>query len=271
MGSSQRHPSDALLALELADMADRMTGPAFNSGGVAWELKDDGSPVTPVDRQVEEALLSRVRQRHPEDAFVGEEVGSHPGGPRRWMVDGVDGTHSFVSGRPTWGTLIALEVAGEVAVGVATSPGLRRRWWGIPGEGAWTVPLDAGDSGEPTPLGVSAATSMASARATVLPPVDDNQGWRREVGERITSRMTMVPTAGQGPLLVAAGQLEVSVHLWGGPWDYAAFAAIVEGAGGTFSDLWGGRRLDTHTALFTNGAVHDDVLALIRDQLGTDD
>lgn len=261
----------AILALELADVADRVTGPAFKSGVLVWELKDDGSPVTVVDRQVEETLLAEVHQRRPEDAFVGEEVGSHPGGPRRWIVDGIDGTHSFVTGRPTWGTLIALEVDGEVAFGVATSPGMGRRWWGVPGEGAWTASLDAGHSGELTPLRVSQATSIASARAVVLPPVADNQGWRRGVGERVAFRLKMTSVTGHGPLLVAAGQLDVSVHLWGGPWDHAAFAAIVEGAGGRFSDLWGGRRLDTKTALFTNGAVHDDVLALVRDQLGADD
>lgn len=68
---------------------------------------------------------------------------------------------------------------------------------------------------------------------------------------------------GTDRFFVAAGEIEASVHLWGGPWDHAPFAVLVEEAGGRFTDLWGGRRIDTGTAIFSNGIVHESVRSAV--------
>ena len=73
--------------------------------------------------------------------------------------------------------------------------------------------------------------------------------------------MATVTGSGQDPLNVADGSLDGVVVLHGGPWDHAPFVVLVEEAGGRFSDLWGGRRLDTRTAIYSNGDIHDDLRA----------
>ena len=97
--------SDLDLAQELADSADRVSSRYFAAGSVPYQTKADGSPVTAADREVEETLLALVSQRRPEGAFLGEEVGAAGAGQRRWIVDGIDGTHAFVArrnGAPSW-------------------------------------------------------------------------------------------------------------------------------------------------------------------------
>ena len=85
-------------------------------------------------------MLEIVRERRPADGVIGEEIGSHPQpGPRRWILDGIDGTHNYADGRPGWGSTIALEVDGAVTLGLVSAPALARRWWAIVGEGAWTA------------------------------------------------------------------------------------------------------------------------------------
>lgn len=98
----------------------------------------------------------------------------------------------------------------------------------------------------------------------MVPPLADLQGWRHESARRVLDVVRPSPIAGHGPLLVAAGDIEASVHLGGGPWDHAPFVVLVQEAGGRFSDLWGGRRIDTGTAVFTNGPAHEDIRLLAR-------
>jgi histidinol-phosphatase len=89
-------------------------------------------------------------------------------------------------------------------------------------------------------------------------------GWRDQVVQVLADALPTPTVPGHGPLLVAEGSAEASVHLWGGPWDHAPFVVIVEEAGGRFTDLWGGRRIDTATAIFSNARVHDPVQTLAR-------
>jgi len=247
--------ADLELAHELADLADRITTRYFGGGRpVPWQAKEDGSPVTAADAEVEEALRIRVAECRLSDGFLGEEVGATGEGTRRWVVDGIDGTDNFAAGRPEWGTLVALEVAGEIALGVATSPGLGQRWWAARGEGAWTAPLSGGGpSGGPRRLSVS-KRSWREARAAIVPPLEALTGWYLSVAQQIVAGLGGPMSAGFGPLLVPNGQLELAVHLGGGIWDYAVWAILVEEAGGTFGDLWGGRRLDTATAVYANNS-----------------
>src|SRR5205823_7704240 len=101
------------------------------------ETKPDMTPVTEADRGVEWALRDVLAARRPGDAVVGEELGSSGSGPRRWIVDPVDGTKNFVRNIPVWATLIALEDAGSLTVGVVSAPALGRRWWAGRGLGAF--------------------------------------------------------------------------------------------------------------------------------------
>jgi histidinol-phosphatase len=260
---------DLVFALELADLADEVTQRHRAVGPIRVDTKVDGSPVTAADVEIEERMRDCIGRRNPDDGFLGEEVGPSGSFSRRWIVDGIDGTPAFAAGDSEWGTLIALEEDGDIVVGVATSPGLQRRWWGGPGVGAWSDHMVSGRfAGKPVPLSVSQG-SWENARACLLPRLDENAGWRRSVGDQIVRTLAMPEAAGHGPLLVSEGALEVCVCLAGYEWDLAAFVGIVEGAGGEFCDLWGGRRLDTFTAVFANGSIADAVVSLVSEQLGS--
>ena len=130
---------DVAFLFQLADAADAVSRQHFRSEALRTTTKDDGTPVSEVDRAVEEAMLALVRARG-DDAVLGEEVGQQPGSSnRRWIFDGVDGTHNYADGRPGWGTIIALEVDGTVELGMVSAPLWGRRWWAMRGEGAWSA------------------------------------------------------------------------------------------------------------------------------------
>ncbi|MBO0732264.1 MAG: histidinol phosphatase, partial [Acidimicrobiaceae bacterium] len=128
---------DLALALDLADEADRITLGAFRRDDLVVETKPDLTPVTEADQAVERALRDALTSRRPGDAVMGEEYGATGNSARRWIVDPIDGTKNFVRGVPVWATLLALEVSGELVVGVASAPALGRRWWAARGRGAW--------------------------------------------------------------------------------------------------------------------------------------
>ena len=117
----------------LADAADVVSRQHFRSEALRTTTKVDGTPVSEVDRAVEEAMLALVRAQGP-DAVLGEEVGQQPGSTnRRWILDGIDGTHNYAVGRPGWATAIALEVDGEIVFGMVSAPVRGRRWWACAG------------------------------------------------------------------------------------------------------------------------------------------
>ena len=127
---------DLDLAHALADAADRVSMAQFRSEELRTTTKVDGTPVSQIDFDVEQAMLDVIRDQRPTDAFLGEEVGPHAGtSGRRWIVDGIDGTHNYADGRAGWGTIIACEVEGEIAVGMVSSPLLRPALVGAAGRG----------------------------------------------------------------------------------------------------------------------------------------
>src|SRR6476660_8630163 len=139
MLSSMVGGDDVAFLHQLADTADKVSRQHFRSEALRTTTKDDGTPVSEVDRAVEEAMLALVRARG-DDSVLGEEVGKQPGSSnRQWIFDGVDGTHNYADGRPGWGTIIALEVDGTVELGLVSAPLWGRRWWAVRGAGAWSA------------------------------------------------------------------------------------------------------------------------------------
>lgn len=108
--------SDIELAFRMVDSADAETMRRWSPGGTPSRTKEDGTPVTEADVAAENAMLTLLRDVCPNDGFLGEEVGEHVGtSGRRWIADGIDGTYFFAAGDKTWGTLLALEISGEIA------------------------------------------------------------------------------------------------------------------------------------------------------------
>ena len=148
MTSGRGFSEDMRLAHVLADQADSISLERFRAQDLKVDTKPDLTPVTDADRAVEEMLritLSRARTR---DAVMGEEFGTTGHGPRRWVLDPIDGTKNFVRGVPVWATLIALFDGDEPVVGLVSAPALNRAVVG--GEGRRR--LDRPAAGERDPL-----------------------------------------------------------------------------------------------------------------------
>src|SRR5689334_16356437 len=133
---------DLRLAHVLADAADAATMDRFKALDLKVETKPDMTPVSEADKAAEELIRSQLQRARPRDAILGEEYGIEGTGPRRWVIDPIDGTKNYVRGVPVWATLIALMEAGEdgyqPVVGVVSAPALSRRWWAARGYGAFT-------------------------------------------------------------------------------------------------------------------------------------
>ena len=255
--------SELALAHLLADAADEISSFHFESDSLVVETKADGTPVTAVDRAVEARLSDLLATHRPDDGFLGEEVGHSGPARRRWIVDGIDGTHNYVRRSPGWGTLIALEDDGEIVIGLMTSPALGRRWWAERGGGAWTGPPSANTADDATALRCTTTDVIDGALIVVTPPDRYIAEEYVPVASALRRRDPDAQTSfAHAALAVAEGTADAALVLRGGEWDYAAVAVIVEEAGGTFSDLWGGRRLDTGTAVYSNGALHPAILAI---------
>jgi histidinol-phosphatase len=240
----------------LADLADGMTLARFRDTGLVVTAKPDLTPVTEVDREVEQALRVRITQARPGHGIVGEEFGTEGGTAWRWILDPIDGTKNYVRGIPVWATCIALQREAEVVVGVVSAPALGRRWWAARGEGAYAD----GD-----PIRVSAVSSLADAQLSY----DSVMSFEAYgLGERFLGLARRCwRSRGLGDfwshVLVAEGAVDVAAEPEVSVWDVAAVQVIVEEAGGRFTDLSGAARPDGGSAVSTNGLLHDEVLAAL--------
>jgi len=251
----------------LADAADGLTRDVWLRGGVLVTTKPDGSPVTETDLAVEVALRDMVRRRFPSDGFLGEEVGSTAGvSGREWIVDGIDGTVAFTQGRREWSTLIALADNGHLVAGLASSPALSRRWSGAIGAG-----VEVATVGElPRRLQVSDRAALDGARIVSWPPpgsVADRFQLAASRLARMSTPATQRPSwdadVPNGAMLVAEGRLDAFVLFGGEAWDHAACSAIVTTAGGRWSDLDGDERVRQGAGVYSNGHLHDALLAAL--------
>ncbi len=245
---------DLALALSLADAADAITTRHFRAGDLRVDTKPDFTPVSEADRAVETMVRDRLTAERPHDAVLGEEFGERGEGPRRWIVDPIDGTMSFVRGVPVWATLLALEVGGEAAVGVASAPALERRWWARRGGGAYLN----GDA-----IHVSEVDHLEDAH--LCSPSEryfDDRGLGAAF--RGLARRCWRPVGYAdfwGHVLVAEGAVDVMIEPILSLWDLAPVQPIVEEAGGRVSDLTGSPWTDGRPCLTTNGALHQQAVA----------
>jgi histidinol-phosphatase len=262
---------DLTLALAVAEAADALTLSRFLAVDLRVEAKPDNTPVTDADTAVEALVRERLAAARPHDAVLGEEQGLvGDNARRRWILDPVDGTKNFVRGVPVWATLLALEVDGEVVVGVVSAPAMNRRWWAGRGLGAQTRTA----TGQARPLQVSAVgelsdayLSFASLKSWSIHGQLDgflglaNAVWRTRAYGDFWSHM-----------MVAEGAVDLACEPEVSLWDLAALQVVVEEAGGTFTDLRGQRGAGGGSVLTTNGHLHTAALGLLTaPQIAPDD
>jgi histidinol-phosphatase len=246
------------LALELADEADRISLGYFQSARLTVETKPDRTPVTQADREVELAIRHRVALERPDHEVLGEEFGGDAAAASaRWIVDPIDGTKRFMRGVPLFATLLALELDGELVVGVASAPALGRRWWAARGLGAFANGRTIHVSGVQRldDAHVSHASLESWLASGMLEQLE-------AIGRRTWS------TSGYGDfwthLLVAEGAADAALEPTAAIWDLAALKVIVEEAGGRFTDFAGQPTAAGPTGLSSNGGpIHDELLGLL--------
>ena len=271
--TSTEHAEDLALALALANIADRLTMPRFKATDLAVETKADMTPVSESDKAAELAIREHLRSVKPEDAVVGEEFGAEEAtNARRWIVDPIDGTKSYVRGVPTWSTLIALQVRGHSTVAVVSMPAVGRRWWATRGGGAYAAKHEApGGAGVPHVTGtgerihVSAVDDLCDAQMGWSGIEDWDAVGRGDAA--LTLARACWRSRGIGDvwqyMLVAEGAFEIATDPEATLWDLAAPALIVEEAGGTFTSLGGDPDPGAGSGLATNGILHDRVRSLL--------
>jgi len=229
-------------------------------GPLTSRTKSDGSIVTDADEAVEDALRAMVASERPDDAVLGEERGLTGRGPRTWILDGIDGTHSFAEGGTEWGCLIALQIGCGVVIGVVEQPTESVRYWATRGGGAHQRTA----AGAIVPLAVDTGTTDLSSARAVIPSREACRTERAGQIAGVMATLVKVPVTNHPALQVAAGDADAAVLVGGGPWDLAAPALIVEEAGGRFTDLDGTPSLDSGGGLFTGGEIHDALVQRIR-------
>jgi histidinol-phosphatase len=247
-------PSDLDLLLLAADIADRESMRTWRSDDLEVEIKPDGSPVSATDKLIERLLRELLAEHRPDDRVLGEEEGDTGSGPRCWVLDPIDGTGSFVTGRRAWGSLIALEIHRRPVAGMVSMPALGRRWWGTVDTGAFHA---ATPGATPEPIRVSDESSDDVIRWSTGPAIDELSDEERARITRFEGRGRYVPMSEwttYPALMVADGSLELAVH-FGQHWDHAALAAVVVAAGGRVTDDPAPADGSRYAATFTNGHV----------------
>lgn len=227
--------------------------------------KPDRTFVTAADQAIERLIRERIAVTFPDHGLVGEEYGTEAGGGRvRWFIDPIDGTHNFIRGVPLFGTLVALEVDGELQLGVLSAPALRERWYARRGGGAWAVGA-AGMEG-PRAIHVSRVASLADAQLLYGSGHDIEASGRAPGFRALTGEVWRERGFGDfwGYALLAEGAAEAMVEVDLSPWDAAAPLVLIEEAGGRLTDFEGLRRIDSRAVLASNGLLHGEVLRRLR-------
>ncbi len=236
--SFANHPDCAAalaLAEQLADVARRIAVRHFRTP-VAVTRKSDGSPVTIVDKEIETGMRSMIRAAFPGHAIRGEEFPAEGSGEFTWVLDPIDGTKSFITGFPLFGSLIALMQGERPVLGVIEAPALAERWVGC--------------EGRPTLFnGREARTSACRALADAVVYTTTSETFSSEERPRFEAlgkRAGLRRYGGDCYLygMLASGSCELVIEVQLKPHDFMAVIPVVEGAGGRISD-WRGAPLSS--------------------------
>jgi inositol-phosphate phosphatase/L-galactose 1-phosphate phosphatase/histidinol-phosphatase len=216
------------LAEKLADTAAKVVMKYFR-GTFNIDAKSDDSPVTIADKAAEAAMRSVIEDEQPEHGIIGEEMGNlNPEAEYVWVLDPIDGTQSFVTGKPVFGTLIALMRNGKPILGVMDIPALKERWIGAQGQPTTF-------NGDKVKVRTCKDISKAWIYATSPQMFKDidflafeklrKASWRSVYGAEC---MAYGLLANGWVDIVCEGTMELH--------DYAPMVPIIEGAGGVISD-----------------------------------
>lgn len=219
-----------------ADVAGAVIRPFFRAP-LAADLKTDHSPVTIADRSAEQAMRAMLAERFPDHGVLGEEFGrDRPEARSCWVLDPIDGTRAFITGRPVFGTLVALLEEGKPILGVIDQPVTGERWIGAAGRKTlFRGPMGGRPGCRPCPM-------LAEAELSCTGPGmlgSDMPRW-----QKLADSVRRVSWGGDCYAygLLALGHIDVIAEVTMKLWDWAALVPVIEGAGGRITD-WSGAPL----------------------------
>ena len=251
------------LAISAGKEAGRLTLRYFQQDNFEVERKSDSSPVTIADRSAEQLLRERIVAAFASDGILGEEFGTTPGSSGfTWILDPIDGTKSFISGVPIYGTMVAVEHEGTALAGLVYIPGLNEGVYASAGQGTWHF------RGNDQPRRSRVSKKIRLADGLFVTSQVDTFAKRGAAGafDALQKTAYITRTWGDcyGYLLVATGRAELMVDPILNVWDAAAVQPIIEEAGGTFTDWQGTSTIHAGEALATNGLIQEEILAITR-------
>ena len=224
-----------------ADVAGAVIRPFFRAG-LAAAFKVDQSPVTIADRAAEQAMRALLTERFPDHGVLGEEFGhDRPDADYYWVLDPIDGTRAFITGRPVFGTLIGLMHGATPILGIIDQPVTGERWIGAARRRTiFRGPFGGQVGCRPCPAMDHAELSLTSPQ--LLGP--ETARW-----EKLAGKVRRVSYGGDCYAygLLALGQIDIIAERELKIWDWAALVPVIEGAGGRITD-WQGRPLHPDNA-----------------------
>ena len=242
---------------ELAAESGNFIKPLYRQPSIAVETKADLSPVTIADRGAEELLRSLLRRRYPAHGIIGEELGSeNPDAEFVWVLDPIDGTKSFITGVPLWGTLIALLHEGQPVLGSIHQPILGQY---LVGDTQTAMFNGRNVRCRPT-------TRLEDATLLTSDPLTPAKYQSGQAYDGLARRARLVRTWGDcyGYLLVATGWADICLDPIMNPWDIAALVPIIRGAGGVITDWRGGQAYPAESTIACGTReLHDQVVAML--------
>ncbi|NVK33359.1 MAG: histidinol-phosphatase [Rhodobacteraceae bacterium] len=243
MTASSKRPSTPYSEFieELADAAGKAIMPHFrNSFDVENKVAGGFDPVTVADKGGEEIMRKMINERYPEHGILGEEYGpENLDAENVWVLDPIDGTRSFITGMPTWGTLIGLKTNGKPSLGLMGQSYINEFYAGDT-KSAWY----SGPIGEKTLKTRSCGALSDAVLFTTTPALFDQA--EREAYDRIEEQVKLVRygTDCYAYCMVAAGSADVVIESGLQAYDIVALIPIIEGAGGVVTNWAGGSAVD---------------------------
>ncbi|MEO1748497.1 MAG: histidinol-phosphatase [Pseudomonadota bacterium] len=232
-------PEISVFFQELAQLAAAPSLAHFRSGvGVENKNTDDFDPVTEADRNTESVIREKIRAKFPEHGIIGEEFGSENlDCDYVWVIDPIDGTRAYISGLPTWGTLVGLTYKGRAVAGFMSQPYLGEVFMGAPGGSYF-----AKDGGATMPINVSQVKTLADAKLmTTTPALFQGEASNRYFE---LERQVRLPRYGfdcYAYAMLAAGHIDLVVEPGLQSYDIVGLIGLIEQAGGIVT-TWDGER-----------------------------
>ncbi len=248
----------------LADLSCNIAQKYFRKN-ISEQNKDDNSPVTIADQEIESVIRQEITKKYPDHGIIGEEYKNiNLDSDFKWVIDPIDGTSSFIIGKPVFGTLISLAYKNEPVIGIINQPINNERWLGVKGGGS----LLNGKK-----LSTRKSETISNSVFCTTSPVYF-KGLELEFFNKVASQTKYQKSKGVfygGDCylygLMALGLVDIIIETGLNNYDYCALVPIIEEAGGIITD-WSGNKVDINS----NGKilacgdkrVHDEILRIAK-------